>query len=103
VRTAVLAVFGAEWWPLLRLGLRLDSAVGWQLYNGTVALGGQRLTGTEPRGLRYELAGGLIVRLGESVGLFARGGLALDGVYPQGAPSALVTSGFLNAGAQLSF
>ncbi|HEX6837844.1 MAG TPA: hypothetical protein VF334_14790, partial [Polyangia bacterium] len=63
LRTAVLVVFGAEVWPIVRLGLRLDTGIGWQLYNGTVELGGQKLTGTEPRGLRYELAGGIIVRL----------------------------------------
>ena len=88
-------VLGGEYWPLARLGLRLDSAIGWQLYNGTVELGGQKLTGTEPRGLRYELAGGAIVRLADSFGLFVRGGLALDGVYPQGAPSALITQRIL--------
>lgn len=103
LRTAVLVVFGAEVWPIVRLGLRLDTGIGWQLYNGTVELGGQKLTGTESRGLRYELAGGIILRVADSFGLFARGGLALDGVYPQGVPSALVMSGFFNAGGQFAF
>jgi hypothetical protein len=35
--------------------------------------------------------------------VFARGGLALDGVYPKGVPSALATSGFFNAGGQFAF
>ena len=59
--------------------------IGWQLSRAPSQLGGQRLTGTEPRGLRYELAGGINVNLAETFCLFARGGLALDGVYPQGA------------------
>jgi len=101
-RTAVMGTLGAEWRPVHWLGLRLDTAAGWQLYSGTVQLGGQKLTGTESRGLRYELAGGVNVNLGGTFGLFARGGLALDGVYPQGAPSALTPNGFLNIGVQLS-
>jgi len=101
-RAAVMGTVGAEWRPLRWLGLRLDTAAGWQLYNGTVMLGGQRLTGTESRGLRYELAGGINANLGDTFGLFARGGLALDGVYPQGAQSALSPNGFLNIGVQFS-
>lgn len=101
-RAAALVVVGAEWRPVARLGLRLDSGVGWQLLSGNVQLGGQKLTGSEPRGLRYELAGGVNVNLAGSFGLFARGGLALDGVWPRGAPSALTTNGFLNLGVQFS-
>ncbi len=101
-RAAALAVVGAEWRPLARLGLRLDTAVGWQLLSGNVILGGMRLTGSEPRGLRYELAGGINVNLAGSFGLFARGGLALDGVWPRGVPSSLTTNGFLNVGMQFS-
>ncbi len=101
-RAAAMAVVGAEWRPLRWLGLRLDSALGWQLFSGTVVLGGQKLTGTESRGLRYELGAGVNANIGETFGLFVRGGLGLDGVYPQGAPSALVPSGFLNAGVQFS-
>jgi hypothetical protein len=102
LRAAALIVVGAEWRPREWLGLRLDSGIGWQLYSGTIELGGQKLTGTESRGLRYELAGGINANLGATFGLFARGGLALDGVYPQGAPSALVPNGFLNLGVQFS-
>ena len=83
-RRALMGTLGAEWRPVARLGLRLDTALGWQLLSGTVQLGGQQLTGTEPRGLRYELAGGVNVNVAGSFGLFARGGLAVDGVYPQG-------------------
>jgi len=101
-RAAVMGTVGAEWRPLRWLGLRLDTAAGWQLYNGTVMLGGQRLTGTESRGFRYELAGGINANIGDTFGLFARGGLALDGVYPQGVQSALSPNGFLNLGVQLS-
>ena len=101
-RTAVMASLGAEWRPVRALGLRLDTAAGWQLFSGTVQLGGQRLTGTESRGLRYELAGGINVNVAASFGLFARGGLALDGVYPKGSPSALTPNGFFSVGAQLS-
>lgn len=101
-RAAALLVVGAEWRPVARLGLRVDTGVGWQLLSGNVVLGGQKLTGSEPRGLRYELAGGVNVNLVGSFGLFARGGLALDGVYPRGAPSALSANGFLNLGVQFS-
>jgi hypothetical protein len=101
-RAAALFTLGAEWRPVPRLGLRLDTAIGWQLLSGNVRLGGQQLTGTEPRGLRYELAGGINVNIAGSFGLFARGGLALDGVYPQGSPSALTPNGFLNLGVQFS-
>jgi hypothetical protein len=101
-RASVMGTLGAEWRPIHWLGLRLDTALGWQLYNGTVMLGGQRLAGTEPRGLRYELAGGINVSFGATFGLFARGGLALDGVYPQGVASALSPNGFLNIGVQFS-
>ncbi|MCA1662889.1 MAG: hypothetical protein LC659_01185, partial [Myxococcales bacterium] len=101
-RAAALFVVGAEWRPVPRLGLRLDSAIGWQLLSGNVQLGGQKLVGSEPRGFRYELAAGINVNLAGSFGLFARGGLALDGVYPRGAPSALTPNGFLNLGVQFS-
>ncbi|HEX6835256.1 MAG TPA: hypothetical protein VF334_01725, partial [Polyangia bacterium] len=81
----------------------LDSSVGWQLLSGTLTLSGQKLSGTEPRGLRYELAAGIDVGVAGGFGLFARGGLALDGVYPQGVSSTLATSGFLNVGGQFAF
>ena len=68
----------------------------------TCSSAGVRLTGTEPRGLRYELAGGINVNVAGPFGLFARGGLALDGVYPQGSPSSLQPNGFLNLGVQFS-
>ncbi|HXU74821.1 MAG TPA: hypothetical protein VN947_36240 [Polyangia bacterium] len=101
-RAAAMVVLGAEWRPIARLGLRLDTAVGWQLLSGTLKIAGVQLTGTEPRGFRYELAGGLNVNVAGSFGLFARGGLALDGVYPKGSPSSLTPNGFLNIGVQFS-
>jgi hypothetical protein len=101
-RAAVLVTLGAEWRPVERLGLRLDTALGWQLLTGSILLGGQQLTGTEPRGFRYELAGGLNVNVAASFGLFARGGLAVDGVFPQGIPSSVRPGGFLNVGMQFS-
>ncbi|HEY1586037.1 MAG TPA: hypothetical protein VGH63_10145, partial [Polyangia bacterium] len=80
----------------------LDTAIGWQLLSGNLQIAGQRLTGTEPHGFRYELAGGVNVNLAGALGLFARGGLALDGVYPAGVPSSLRPNGFLNIGLQFS-
>ena len=101
-RAAALLTFGAEWRPVERLGLRLDAAIGWQLLSGTLQLGGQKLSGSEPRGFRGELAGGINVDVAGSFGLFARGGLALDGVYPQSLQSSLQPNGFLNLGVQFS-
>jgi hypothetical protein len=101
-RAALMLTVGAEWRPVERLGLRLDTAIGWQLLTGSILLGGQQLTGTEPRGFRYELAGGLNVNVASSFGLFVRGGLAVDGVFPQGIPSSVRPGGFLNLGMQFS-
>ena len=101
-RAAAMFVLGAEWRPVARLGLRLDTAIGWQLLSGNLQIAGQRLTGTEPHGFRYELAGGILVDLAGPFGLFARGGLAVDGVYPASAPSSLQPNGFLNLGVQFS-
>jgi hypothetical protein len=99
-RAAVMGTLGVEWRVIERLGLRLDTALGWQLLSGTVQLAGQTLTGTEPRGLRYELAGGVNVNVAGSFGFFARGGLSLDGVFPQGVASSVRPGGFLNLGLQ---
>jgi hypothetical protein len=100
-RAAAMLVIGAEWRPLERVRLRLDSNVGWQLLTGTLNIGGQKFSGSEPRGLRFELAAGVAVDLARGVGLFARGGLALDGVWPTAAPSSLKLGGFLSVGVQL--
>lgn len=99
-RAAVMGTVGVEWRVIERIGLRADTALGWQLYSGTVQLNGQKLTGTEPRGLRYELALGVNVSIAGSFGLFARGGLSLDGVFPQGVASSLRPGGFFNLGMQ---
>jgi hypothetical protein len=100
-RAAALFVIGAEWRPLERLGLRIDSGVGWQLLTGKIVIGGQRFSGSEPRGLRYELAAGIAVDITRAVGLFARGGLALDGLWPSAAPSSLKVGGFSSIGVEL--
>jgi hypothetical protein len=100
-RVAALAVVGAEWRPIERLGLRLENSIGWQLLSGTVQLKGQAFSGSEARGLRYELAGGASFDLMPAFGLFARGGLGVDGLWPAAAPSGLKTGGFISAGVHL--
>jgi hypothetical protein len=101
-RVAFLVVVGAEWRPVERLGLRIDGAVGWQLLSGTTVVNGQTLMGTEPRGLRVEVAGGANLRLAGPFGIYARGGLALDGTYPVAIPGGVVAGGFFNAGVQFA-
>jgi hypothetical protein len=104
LRAALLVVLGAEWHPIDRLALRLDSSAGWQLLSGTITSVSGGFSGAEGRGLRYELAGGLSVDVTNSFGLFARGGLAIDGVWPAhpanmpSAPSSLRTGGFASVG-----
>ncbi len=93
-RFALLADVGFEVDPLKWLALRLDVALGWQLLDGKVLLGPSRVVGTEPRGLRLEVAGGLGFNLVSSLWLFARGGLAVDGVYPDVAASSTRPTGF---------
>jgi hypothetical protein len=108
-RVAVMLTLGAEWRPVERLGLRLDGAGGWVLLSGLAVLGTTALVGTEPRGFRAEFGGGVNVRLAGPFGIYARGGLALDGVYPAPSPPSFVPipssfspSGFFNAGVQFS-
>jgi hypothetical protein len=101
-RVALMFTLGAEWRPFERLGLRIDAAAGWQLLWGTAVISSTTLSGTEPRGLRVEFGGGANVRLAGPFGIYVRGGLALDGVYSQAAPSTLSPSGFFNAGVQFS-
>jgi hypothetical protein len=100
-RAALALYLAASYLPKSWISFRLDTAVGWQLLSGTVQLGMERLTGTEPRGLRFELAGGLGFNLASNLWLLVRGGLAVDGVYPLGGlPSSTTPGGFLNAGVQ---
>jgi hypothetical protein len=104
-RVAALAYLGASYLPKQWIALRIDAGIGWQLLSGTVQLGQDRLTGTEPRGLRFEAAGGLGFNIASNLWLVVRGGVAVDGVYPAGTatnplPSSTAAGGFLNAGAQ---
>ena len=60
------------------------AALGWQLLSGTVQLDGQQLTGTEPRGLRYEAAGGVNVQCRRQLRPLRPRRPRIDGVFPQG-------------------
>lgn len=100
-RFALMATAGVEYAPIAWLALRLDAAIGWQLLDGQVLLGTVRVAGTEPRGMRLEAAGGLGFRIVSPLWLVARGGLALDGIWPGNAPSALTPGGFFNISAQI--
>jgi hypothetical protein len=100
-RFALLATVGLEYAPIRWMALRLDTAVGWQLLAGTVQLGTKRVDGSEGRGLRYELAGGLGFNVISRFWVFARGGLAVDGVFPNEASSSTNLSGFFNLHVQL--
>ena len=99
-RFAVLGTAGLEYHPLRWLALRADLGLGWQLYSGTVQVGGARVSGTEPNGLRLELAGGLGFNVISRMWLFARGGLATDGLYSNAAPAATTATGFMSLSVQ---
>jgi len=100
-RFALMGTLGVEWAPIQWMALRADAALGWQLLSGDVVLGGNHVTGTEGKGLRLEVAGGLGFRLVEQLWLFARGGLAVDGVYPDTAGGSTTPNGFANLQLQL--
>jgi hypothetical protein len=94
-RFATLIYWGASFLPVRWLSLHLDAGVGWQLLSGTIQLGTDKLAGTEPRGMRFEVAGGLGFNLTSNLWIQARGGLAVDGVYPTGTlPSSTNAGGF---------
>lgn len=97
-RTALLLGAGLSYPLHDRFSLRFEALVGWQLLRGNVEIGTSRLTGTEPRGLRLEAAGGFAVDLWRSLGLAARGGLAVDGVYSSEASASTRPSAFFNVG-----
>jgi hypothetical protein len=97
-RLALMFTVGAEVLPVQWLALRLDGAVGWQLLSGTVLLGGAHLTGTEPRGLHAEVAGGLGFNVVSNFWIGARGGLTVNGVYPDGFVSQTNVGGFFSLG-----
>jgi hypothetical protein len=100
-RFALMATAGVEYAPIAWLALRTDVAVGWQLLSGDVVLGGTHLSGTEGKGLRLEVAGGLGFKLVPQLWLFARGGLAVDGVYPDSVQGSTTPNGFANVQLQL--
>jgi hypothetical protein len=102
-RFALLFAAGAAYRPLSRLSLRIDAAAGWQIFSGTVHIEGTRVTGTELRGLRLELAGGLAVDLRRNLGLFVRGGIAADGAFPGEASTSLAASPFVVSGVFFRF
>jgi hypothetical protein len=97
-RAALLVTLGAEYLPADWVALRVDGSVGWQLLSGTVQIGSSRLSGTEPRGLRAELAAGLGFNVVANFWVRARGGLSIDGVYPDGLPASTNLGGFFNLG-----
>ncbi len=100
-RFALMGVLGFEASVLPWLALRLDAAIGWQLMSGTVQLGSSRVDGTEGKGLRLEAAGGIGFNVISSLWVFARGGLAVDGIYPDVASSSTQATGFLALQLQL--
>jgi hypothetical protein len=106
-RFAGLIYWGAQYLPKPWLALRLDAGLGWQLLSGKYFLTKDDhqqdvfAVGTEPRSLRFEAAGGLSFNLANNLWLLVRGGLALDGVFPDHELSSITTAGgFLNAGVQ---
>jgi hypothetical protein len=105
-RFAGLIYWGAQYLPKPWMALRLDAGLGWQLLSGKYLLGldsHQQPTyalGTEPRSLRFEAAGGLGFNVASNLWILVRGGLALDGVFPNNLASTTAVGGFLNAGVQ---
>jgi hypothetical protein len=91
-RTALLGAAGATWRPWARAAFRFDAAFGWQALHGTVDLPGGRFTGSEPRGFRLEAGAGIELQVSAAIGLWLRGGLALDGVYPADASASTTPS-----------
>lgn len=98
-RFALLGNVGFEYDPKSWFGLRLDLAIGWQLLWGQLYLGTIPVNGAEGKGLRLELAPAVGFNVYANLWLFLRGGLAVDGVYPQlatGAVSSTQATGFFN-------
>jgi hypothetical protein len=101
LRVALLGTLAGELLPRDWIALRAELGVGWQLLQGLLDLGGVRVDGAEGRGLRMELTGAVGFRVANPLWLFARGGLAVDGVYPASAPSSTRANGLLSFGAQI--
>ena len=98
-RTAVMGTAGFSTFFGSRLWARLDAALGWQLFSGTLNVGGSRVTGNEGRGLRFEFGAALGLDVLYHLAFVVRGGLALDGVYSAEASASTQLSGLLTAGA----
>jgi hypothetical protein len=81
---ARLALLPAIAWsvPLAAVVGRVEAAAGPQFVRGRVTLGGIPLQGIETRGFHGELSGALDAPLAATIDLRARGGLAIDGLYP---------------------
>jgi hypothetical protein len=101
LRVALLGTLAGEYLPRDWVALRAELGLGWQLLSGVLELGGVRVDGAEGRGLRLELTGAVGFRVASPLWLFARGGLAVDGVYPASAASSTRPNGLFSFGAQL--
>lgn len=102
-RAALGGHLGAEWGPRDFVALRIDLGLYWQLLSGRVRIANVAVDGTELRGLRLEVAGGLAFKLAHRLWLEARGGMALDAVFPASAPESATVTGFLAVGPVLRF
>jgi hypothetical protein len=100
-RFAIMADLGFEWDPLRWLALRFDAAFGWQMIAGTLNLGGVAVNGSDGKGMRLEAGPGVGFNLWKSVWLLGRGGVAVDGLYPDGAAGTTQVTGFFNIAAQI--
>jgi hypothetical protein len=70
--------------PVDSMIVRVEEQLGWQVATGRVTLDAIPLQGTEVRGLHDELAVAAQDRLTCSIDLRARGGLVIEGLYPEG-------------------
>jgi hypothetical protein len=102
-RAALGGHIGAEWMPREFVALRLELGLYWQLLSGRVRIASVAVDGTELRGLRFEAAGGVAFRLARRLWLQARGGMALDSVFPASAPNSTGITGFFAIGPSIHF
>jgi hypothetical protein len=103
-RFAALALVAADLSLHSRFSLRGELALGYQgvFGSGPVMLRGRRVEGSDPLGMRMELAAGARVQLSSSMFADVRGGMLLDLVTIE--PEAFVhVSGFFALGLGLSF
>jgi hypothetical protein len=100
-RVAILANIGFEWDPLRWLALRLDAAIGWQMIAGTLSIAGASVQGSDGKGLRIEAGPGIGFNVYKMLWLHGRGGVAIDGLYPDNAPGLTQVTGFFNLALQV--